>query len=239
MFFVRRHERGGTSALFASLHPWHELLIPEPLVVAGWLIAADSVRARQQRDTVRGRDVGEQRRRPHITEPDDGDGDEADDTCTICLSAVKGGDGSMGVTTLHCGHRFHPCCLVAWFAAKSSERRCPLCRSVEGSAVGQRPLSPNRPRSLFVSARNVFAWLMLHHEFLNMTSGYGFDRAMALTGSPLLSCALGVGWVLLLHNALPSPRADQNPVQVLLGVRNTPRLLRMWTSWIGSSPGNI
>lgn len=231
MFFLgRRHTQRGNAGhpLFACLHPWHELLVPEPLVVAGWIIAADSARGRRAPPRS---DGPEQIAPPGLPEEEE----DSEDVCTICLAPVApvGKGGSMGVTTLHCGHSFHPCCLAAWFASKTSEHRCPLCRSVEGSAVGSRGLSPTRPRSLFVSARNVFAWLMLHHEFLSMTSGYGFDRAMLQTGSPLVSCALGVGWVLLLHNALPSPRADQNPIQVLLGVRNTPHLLRMWTSWIG------
>jgi hypothetical protein len=153
----------------------------------------------------------------------------------------------MGVTTLHCGHRFHPCCISSWLARS---RRCPVCRRLEGSCLddrgGDAPHSSGRPgrppagarhpaaapRSLFVCARNVVTWVWLHHECFTMAVGYGFDRAMALTGSPLVAMATSAGWLFLLNKLLPAPRADCNPLVYLLGVRSTPRFLRVWTSWI-------
>jgi len=230
----RGHMRSPHSVI-ASLHPWHELLMPEPLVVAGWIMAADSrrtaglsvhPRSHERRDARRARST------PTVAAHDD---DAGENMCTICLLDVGKEGGTMGVSRLHCGHEFHPLCIAAWFE-RSPEHRCPLCRAVEGSALEQRDdgstLPRARPRSLFVSARNVAAWLLLHHQFHNMTAGFGFDRTMALTSSPLLSCVVGMGWVILLHKAIPPPRAAQNPVQVLLGVRNTPHVLRVWTSWI-------
>ncbi|KAJ1621426.1 hypothetical protein T492DRAFT_1070431 [Pavlovales sp. CCMP2436] len=231
-FFVRPRLDGSPAhVLLASLHPWHELLVPEPLVLAGWMLVA----SRQRRP----------RPPPAAAVPAEGDEEGEDNICAICLSAVKPArDSSMGVTTLHCGHVFHPCCISQWLTQST---RCPLCRAVEGDTRSeQRDGSrhrPARPRSLFVTVRNLGSWMVLHNEVLSMTLGYALERSMSLmsavgggASSPYASIALSAGWVMLLHNLVPAPRADLNPVQVLLGVRNTPHFLRMWTSWIRFEP---
>jgi hypothetical protein len=229
-FFMRRRSgdlrAGAPHAVFASLHPWHELLVPEPLVLGGRVLAPPPATRRLRSSPLQA----------PMESAEDGQSDEDANTCAICLSAVdKDGDVTMGVATLHCGHKFHPCCIASWLS-QSSERRCPLCRAIEGSALesqgGNGGRRPGRSRSLFVTARNLLGWLILHNECFSMVVSYGFDRAMQFTGSPILSIGLSAGWLVLLSGLLPSPRIEQNPMQYLLGVRNTPRVLRMWTSWL-------
>lgn len=43
-------------------------------------------------------------------------------TCTICQSDVKLREG---VGILHCGHKFHVCCLIRLLSCSNI---CPLCR---------------------------------------------------------------------------------------------------------------
>ncbi|XP_063793166.1 E3 ubiquitin-protein ligase ARK2C-like [Pseudophryne corroboree] len=49
-------------------------------------------------------------------------GDEATQSCAICLMQYQDGER---VSTLPCSHKYHPSCILQWFATHSS---CPLCR---------------------------------------------------------------------------------------------------------------
>lgn len=226
-------------SVFAAVHPWHELLVPEPLVFNGWLLApSDRTRSFHPHRLPLSPAVPPVQRaeRDDAEEDELGGDDDEHSTCTICLCSIKASDASTGIAVLHCGHRFHPCCISGWLS-HGSERQCPVCRAVEGSPLelpsgsSTRGSRRRRQRSIFVMGRNLSLWFLVHHEFFNMIVSYGYERALFFTGSPLLSSALGAAWIALLHSSLPGPRVDQHPLQVLLGIQSTPRVLRCLTAW--------
>lgn len=50
------------------------------------------------------------------------DGEEDEDTCTVCLSSFEDGES---IQKLRCNHVFHPECIYKWL---DINKRCPMCR---------------------------------------------------------------------------------------------------------------
>jgi hypothetical protein len=68
------------------------------------------------------------------------------DTCSICLETFLVGNM---VSSLHCGHFFHPSCIRVWL---SRSKLCPLCKQqaapspMESSMLDSTPIFPYEPK---------------------------------------------------------------------------------------------
>lgn len=221
----RRPGRSNRTSVLAAVHPWHEMFLPDLLLVNRWSMSVSNAKSHRPLN-VSSAGV-EAAGLSALT--------EGGDTCCICLGDINGsGSERMGVARLRCGHVFHPACICAWW--RRSMLRCPVCRAREGSADdeaanGSAVLSNHR--SLWVIGRNTTLWTLFYLEFTNMAMQWGLVRGYHLTGKLLPATVCSALWTaLLLQTAFPSFRLDVHPLNVVLGMRSTPRFIRIWTSWM-------
>ncbi|PIC53200.1 hypothetical protein B9Z55_003003 [Caenorhabditis nigoni] len=70
------------------------------------------------------------------------EGEEEDDTCTVCLNNFEAGES---IRKLPCNHLFHPECIYKWL---DINKKCPMCREeIDRKPVPETPVQDSVPAS--------------------------------------------------------------------------------------------